>query len=561
MRVLFSVGLAAALVTSLSSPAAPSDWFVDNAASGAGSGTSWADAWPRLANIDWGAVKPGDRVLISGGNDTKVYPEPLVIGASGSAEGEDITICVGQEEGHRGRVVIEGDAHYGVAVRGHAYVTVTGQVEGSAERGMLIRNRQARGVLQDNGSHHIRYRYLEISESGQDTVSELNGIQIIFTSAADVSGEIAYCDIHDARQDGISVDLLEVVKASGYGLFAIHHNLIRNIHDDGISGGAGGLDIHHNEIRDRVAPLRGHPDAIQLYNSYYRVYNNLFTGFCDVESGNSVVYFEPNGGGQDNLTYQTDPSNYMVYNNIFFEDSVVSTSIDAIELGWSDARFTSISDVYLVNNTFLGSYNTAITMGWSGTILNEEDVRDFVIANNIFSNSTYGGAAVNLPIPQSAGGASVSIGSFGSGASIVVDYNCMFGAGADQIGQHGTYEAFKSSTGAQSHEVVSDPLLDPGFFPISAESPVVDVALDLSHLFRSDKEDIPRPQGPAWDLGAYELPIECADGSCIHVPSPDDGDESDGVGTEGGCDCRTGVGTISRIRAMFWMFVDLLRSN
>ena len=48
----------------------------------------------------------------------------------------------------------------------------------------------------------------------------------------------------------------------------------------------------------------------------------------------------------------------------------------------------------------------------------------------------------------------------------------------------------------------SDPNLDSEFKPIS--EPLVDKGLDLSEFFNYDLDGILRPQGLAWDIGAYE---------------------------------------------------------
>ena len=43
-------------------------WYVDNAAGGANSGSSWANAWTSFAGIQWASIQPGDTLFISGGS-------------------------------------------------------------------------------------------------------------------------------------------------------------------------------------------------------------------------------------------------------------------------------------------------------------------------------------------------------------------------------------------------------------------------------------------------------------------------------------------------------------
>jgi len=144
-------------------------------------------------------------------------------------------------------------------------------------------------------------------------------------------------------------------------------------------------------------------------------------------------------------------------------------------------------------------------MGWANTELTETDVHDFFIVNNIFWNSAIDGS-VNLPLPESGGGPLVSIGDYVSGDSIIFDYNCYAGTGSSIVGAHGHYEDFKNETGAQTHEVVTDPMLSSSHIPVSKSSPVVDAGVSLQFLFDYDIAGIFRPQGLKWDMGAYEYP-------------------------------------------------------
>jgi hypothetical protein len=82
------------------------DYYVDKNASGQNNGTSWANAWQSFFAINWGSIQPSDVIYISGGNDSTVYYERLVIGASGTA-GNYVTVRNSYDAGHNGKVIIE----------------------------------------------------------------------------------------------------------------------------------------------------------------------------------------------------------------------------------------------------------------------------------------------------------------------------------------------------------------------------------------------------------------------------------------------------------------------
>ena len=82
-------------------------YYVDNAVSSSGDGSSWNKAWKSFANINWSQINPGNVIYISGGTSGKTYNENLVVRASGTL-GNQIKITKGVDAGHNGQVMFDG---------------------------------------------------------------------------------------------------------------------------------------------------------------------------------------------------------------------------------------------------------------------------------------------------------------------------------------------------------------------------------------------------------------------------------------------------------------------
>ena len=486
------------------------NWYVDKDAVGSNNGTSWANSWTTFASINWAGMANGDTLYISGGTTSKNYTERMTVGRS------YVTIKPGQATPHNGQVIIQPPqgGTPTVTVNAKDYVTISG-TGGAGAYGIKIVGDVNTGTccqgalkIETSGINGI-FENLEITAPN----GMMDGGCIRYTaSQSGVSGsEIRQNWIHDCYQDGIDLATSSLTKASGYGTaISIHHNVVENVHDDHIESTMGGLDIYNNIFRNRIDPVRGHPDGHQLYNSYYRIYNNSYSGFNNATSGNSIIYFEPDGGENMDLNNH-QPCCWKVYNNLFYmgNDIKISTSMTGIQLGLGDPRFTSLSDLYIVNNTFIGTVpGASLVLGWGSTPLCSDRISKIYVVNNVFENSSSSDSAwAGLsagPNPCSVGGgAPASFGSWGSGKSFIIDYNLYSGTGSNQINWN-SYASWISSTSTQSHGIHTSSLIPDTTFIPPLSSPVVNKGVDLSTLVGFTTDMVGRSRGTSWDIGAYE---------------------------------------------------------
>jgi hypothetical protein len=483
----------------LSTQAFAANWYVDNAASGNNNGTSWGNAWRSFAAINWALIVPGDTLYISGGPTSKTYNETLTIGKSGTS-GNLITVSTGQNTGHSGVVVIEGQLtrNCSLILDGKSYVKITGQV-GSSTNMNLTRGTLC-GLSLNGASTNLEIAYLEISSNGIS--KDTDGITATLSYNSNPNIEIHHCSIHDNYQDGIHFVQTTGGEATQFGTVRIHHNTIYNVNDDGIEI-AFGADIYNNEIGPRIASGgRGHPDGIQFYNSYTRIYNNYFHGFVitsDPGNSNSNIFCDPFDPG-----ITLDPKYVQVFNNLIVEPASPGNGDvhRAIAMKFAEPGVKSANNILVANNTIVGIPFFALSLTFAS--LGTSAVSNIVIENNIFKDI---GSQNPVVAGYEKGNGTITYGSHGAGANVTVDYNIIYASSktyktdivlGDSIL---SLASFKSSTGCDAHGLSSNPSLN-ALYGLNAGSPAIGVGVSLAAHFTTDKTGYVRPA--VWGIGAYE---------------------------------------------------------
>lgn len=292
VQLFFTSAAAALIFVLLSGPAVAGSWYVDNAThGGADNGTSWANAWTSFAGVDWSRIQPGDTVYVSGGAASQTYKDSWSVGASGTAA-NPITIAVGQDAGHSGKVVFDFDADGDASTRTaitvmQNYVTFDGSVAGENH-------------FQLNNLRNVTDRRAPVGIYGSSNV----GVTIEhFTFINDNNPiRLDYANgvtIRDCSFQGVRGDAAIALKASkgSWDANRVYGNQIETLQNpaappggsgpyggpDGIQGGDG-LAIYDNVIRESRASVytsSQHPDMMQITGNYVRAHDNEFINCGD----------------------------------------------------------------------------------------------------------------------------------------------------------------------------------------------------------------------------------------------------------------------------------------
>ena len=449
-------------------------WYVDNRASGSNNGTSWSNAWESFANINWGGVAPGDNVYISGGSSSKIYNETLDIDASGTSN-NNIIIQTGQDAGHNGTVIIDGQDSRNNCILLSDYVTVSGQVGNN--RRMLIRGSLASGIHSGSADGNV-IKFVEITDCGSEGApgSFAHGIRL---GAANNDCEVAYNYIHHNYADGYNAG----GSAGGrFGVTKIHDNIIVDNSDDGIACRSG-HDIYNNVIGNlfhHPGGGDGHPDGIQAQGEYTRIWNNEVYN-CHTHG----IFADPYRVGTARHIY--------IYNNLVYKTNEAPADMNMQGIKVKAESGTDLIEDVLVAN------NTVVDMGYLGIQIKASNTNGVIVKNNLIYNNrlsgTHGyvlGATNNEPdIDYNL----VNEGPNGGTKMLWNDVNI-------------TYNEFVGSGFGQQHGQTGRPIfinyqqLSPNnnFHLDSSDTAAIGNGINLSSYFTTDKDGNNRA---SWDIGCY----------------------------------------------------------
>jgi hypothetical protein len=471
------------------------NWYVDNAATGTKNGTSWANAWTSFSSVVWGTsgVKAGDTLFISGGTTSKVYPASvnrlLTIDSSGTSENNRVTIRVGQDSGHNGIVIFEGNWQYRELIYGAniSYVTIDGSY---------------------NGAIHWKLRHISTNDLSPGDAyggillggaqTRLKSIEIDGCNSAvafyGTGGEISDCYFHDVRETVcVSFNTCNSGRTN-YDLTYFRGNRMelnnRRISGDGPDGihGCPGLTIASNYFVSVSGPLgeeAQHQDLIQGQAHYIKIYGNTFENISD-----SGIDFDGNYSA----------GNIRIWNNVF-KMNYTGAFPSGIRIYSTDGPITNLSDVWICNNTFLdwgiGVGGYVINFQWgNGTA---PIVRDVHIKNNIFYNCGLGN---NWPVINIGAANSLNFSDWDCNYNLLYSGahgNSVINFGGTRMTQQNGFTAAPTFQFYSEGSVQNDPHL------LQSDTAALSKGANISSMFTTDKDGLPRPSGTtSWDLGAFQ---------------------------------------------------------
>jgi hypothetical protein len=343
-------------------------------------------------------------------------------------------------------------------------------------RGFEVTGHQARTLF---GGSHTVLEYI--------WAHDITGLDPAVLFAGAVSDDKPLRDI--GKDNDITVRNILIERCMGEGLYIAGNYLLASdggwpeygnthsdillesntIRDAGVNGAEGdGIDlkaglqnvtIRNNVISGTYAPpadVGGELSGITMSGTFpptkthflvegNRIFNGLGNGIALVAQNNIVI--------RNNLIYNMTGSGIAVYD---------------------DPQFPN-NDVKIYNNTIYGN---------AGSGVGANTTKVIVLRNNLIFGNTAGNIQTYVTTHADS------------------DYNLMAPTGADDGFPEGPHSIVQTSTDG----ITVDPAK--GDFHLGPASPAINKGADLSTTgFATDFDGILRPQGTAWDIGAYEFVV------------------------------------------------------
>jgi hypothetical protein len=378
----------------------------------------------------------------------------------------------------------------------NAYITVDGGTNGIIENNAngtgLTYQLPTKGIV-FTGASNLEVKHLTIQNLYVHTSVNDSAIDGGTTGAFYANGHGSNISIHNNNfHDSCWIYNDQGASAGATGLYFYNNNMYNYDHGMAITGATttfSNVNIYNNHFGTTenwdTSVNKYHHDGIHIYFPSDRaidnvnIYNNLFDGNWGINN-TAHLFFE----GDYNHVNTEAMTNFTLYNNVFIQYTGNTLNNGFISGGGPNWRW--------YNNTFLGA-----------GIVNSSCVR-IGHADIIFKNNIVSGCTTLISV--------ASGGTFKNGGLDNNLYANVIPGGNSPFVYAGTNESsfsnWKNATGqdGSSSQVSSTYLNNDGTLQLN--STAIGAGLDLISLgilaLNFDKMGISRPQGSAWDIGAYE---------------------------------------------------------
>jgi hypothetical protein len=365
-------------------------------------------------------------------------------------------------------------------------ITITAGVDANHNGAVIIDGGDARNCIVVDNKKYINISYIQFRNGGQNSGNgtiHIDNCQAI---------KVEFCNFEEINTHGAVFIEQSSNCIIGYNTITTLTNT--SVQVDGIYGQKNNGNFYeYNHISVLNNNNGPHCDAIQLYQG-----NNYTI------RGNTILVENNSDNNKQGIFCTDNSGTSYIYNNLVIYDTMAWGSLIA---HWNvNTGFTGTVRIY---------NNTSVSLSEKGHCVQVVGDNNAIIKNNIFwrQNSTI------TPATYGAGDKKINfiVGN--------VDYNIYYcDAGTDIIYYNGSSINLDEwqDLGHGTHSKRINPSLSNDYRPNSEDAPPVDEGINLSNIFADDIDGTPRPQGAAWDIGAYEY--------YIGMPSPDSGQGGSGGG-------------------------------